>query len=164
ASDDQFNIRLNVKLSTGQAFTSGDANPNVSGGQFFASPYSYRAQFFCALDDASLFDGSYRVVTDAWADYQAGDVVPVEQVPGSFSFRILSTANPFINNTDTAYIEVTINPEDGTVVASSNEPFDYGVPVDVTGSGSVGTCTGDINLVLDFVGQATDQGFTLVKN
>lgn len=59
---------------------------------------------------------------------------------------------------------VTVNPEDGTATVTSNEPFDYGVPIDVTGSGSVGTCTGSINLSLNFVGYATNQAFNLVKN
>ena len=163
-SNDQFNIRMNVKLTTGQAFTQGDTNPNIAGGQFFSSPYAYRAQFFCALDDTSIFDGDYTVVNDAWADYAPGDIVPV--VPGDdpFTFRILSTENPYITNTDTSYIEVTINPEDGSATAVSNEPFDYGVPIDVEGAGSVGTCTGDINLVLNFIGYSSDQQFSLTKN
>ncbi len=162
-SDDQFNIRLNLKLTTGQSFTNTDQTANIAGGQFFQSPLNYRAQFFCALTDASAFSGTYTVVVDAWADYVAGETVPV--VPGDdpFTFRILSTNNPFIVNTATSYIEVTINPADGTVTAASNESFDYGVPIDVVGRGSVGTCTGDINLILDFVGFAADQQFSLVK-
>ena len=163
ASDDQFNIRLNLKLSTGQAFTNIDSNPNIAGGQFFQSPFNYRAQFFCALTDASLFRGNYSVVVDAWADYAPGDIIPVVTGEAPFTFRILSTQNPYINNTASSYIEVTINPADGTVTAESNEPFDYGLPVNVTGTGSVGTCTGDITLLLDFEGQATGQQLTLRK-
>ncbi len=164
ASEDQFNIRLNLKLTNGQTFTNTDVNPNISGGQFFQSPFNYRAQFFCALTDASIFNGDYTVVADAWADYAPGDIIPVALGDDPYTFRILSTKNPFINNTDTSYIEVTINPEDGSVTAASNESFDYGVPIDVLGVGSVGTCTGDINLVLNFVGYAEKQQFTLRKN
>ncbi|MCX2679796.1 hypothetical protein OOZ15_07595 [Galbibacter sp. EGI 63066] len=163
-STDQFNIRLNLKLTDGRSYTQGDANPNITGGQFFQSPFAYRVQFFCALADASLFSGSYTVTADAWADYAPGDQVPVVEGDDPYTFRILSTNNPFINNTDTSYIEVTINPDDGSVTAMANEVFDYGVPVTVSGSGTVGTCTGDINLILDFVPFATDQLFTLTKN
>ena len=59
---------------------------------------------------------------------------------------------------------VTIDPADGTVSVASNQSFDYGVPIDVAGTGTVGTCTGDINLTLEFVGYATDQTFILTKN
>ncbi len=164
ASEDQFNIRLNLKLNNGQAFTNSDVNPNIAGGQFFQSPFNYRAQFFCALTDASIFSGDYTVVADAWADYAPGDIIPVVVGEDPFTFRILSTKNPFIANTDTSYIEVVINPSDGSAIATSNEPFDYGIPIDVLGTGSVGTCTGDINLVLNFVGQAANQQFALRKN
>ncbi len=160
-SADSFNIRLVGVLSDGRQFTN-NANGTVTGGSFFRSPFAYSAQFFCPLADASLFDGNYIVTADAWADYAIGAVVPVAFDTG-YKFRILSTNNPFINNTATAYMEVTIDPADGTVTVVSNEDFDYGVPVPVTGTGSVGTCTGDINLNLNFVGQATNQAFSLVK-
>lgn len=160
-SADSFNIRLVGVLSDGREYTN-NANGTVTGGSFFSSPYAYSAQFFCPLDDSSDFDGNYLVTADAWADYAVGDVVPVAFDTG-YTFRILSTNNPFINNASTAYMEVTIDPADGSVTVVSNEDFDYGVPVPVTGNGSVGTCTGDINLNLNFVGQATNQAFTLVK-
>lgn len=161
---DQFNIRLNLKLTDGRSFTQGDANPNITGGQFFQSPFSYRVQFFCVLEDTSLFSGTYTVTADVWADYAAGDQIPVVEGDDPFTFRILSTNNTYIANTETAYIEVTIDPEDATVTAQSNEPFDYGVPVNIVGTGTVGSCTGDINLVLDFLPYQTEQLFTLTKN
>ena len=161
-STDFFTIRLELVLTDGRTFSAASAGDTVSGGSFFSSPFTYSAQFFCALADASAFNGNYIVVTDAWADYGAGDVVPV-QFDSGYTFRILSTNNPYINNTTTAYMEVTIDPTDGSVTVVSNEDFDYGVPIPVEGAGSVGTCTGDINLVLNFVGYATNQGFTLVK-
>lgn len=115
------------------------------------------------MDNASLFNGNYVVVNDAWADYAAGDVVPVEFV-SDYTFRLLSTNNPFINTPGTSYMEFTIDPSDGSVTVSSNECFDYGPGfcLPVTGSGSIGTCTGDNNVVLDFEG-FTNNGFSLVK-
>lgn len=166
-SSDQFNIRLNVKLTTGQSFTQGDTNPNIAGGQFFASPYFYRAQFFCPIDEvATLFTGTYIVVTDIWADYAPGNEIPVVLGESPYTFRILSTNNPFIGNPNTSYIEVTINPLDGTVTATSNEPFDYGggFLLDVSGDGRVGACTGDITLSLDFGSFGADQTLTLTKS
>jgi len=162
-STDFFTIRLELVLTDGRTFSAADAGATVAGGSFFSSPYTYSAQFFCALADASSFDGNYIVVTDVWADYAAGDVVPVQFVSG-YTFRILNTANPFVDNQDTSYMEVTIDPDTGAATVMSNECFNYpGFDcVNVTGLGSVGTCTGDINLVNTF-GPYGNYGFTLVK-
>ncbi len=162
-SGDSFNIRLESVLKDGRIFTSTNTVGTVTGGSFFSSPFFYSVQFFCALEDASIFDGYYIVTNDVWADYEPGEVVPVEFVSG-YTFRILSTNNPYINNPATSYMEITIDPLDGSATVVSNECFDYGPGfcLDVTGAGSVGTCTGDINVVLDF-GSYTDQAFSLVK-
>ena len=161
-SSDSFNIRLVAVLTDGRKFTN-NAGGTVTGGSFFSSPFAYSAQFFCALADASSFDGTYIVTNDAWADYNPGETVPVQFV-SDYTFRILSTNNPFINNPGTSYMEVTVDPSDGSATVSSNECFDYGggFCVDVTGGGSVGTCTGDINLVINF-GPYTNNGFSLIK-
>ncbi len=163
-SGDSFNIRLESELTDGRTFSYSNTAGTVTGGSFFLSPFLYSVQFFCALEDASMFDGNYIVTVDAWADYSPGDIVPVQFVSG-YTFRILSTNNAWINNTTTSYMEVTINPLDGSAVVSSNECFDTnwgGGCLDVTGAGSVGTCTGDINVVID-VGSYTNNAFSLVK-
>lgn len=161
-SSDSFNIRLVAVLTDGREYTNNAAG-TVLNGSFFSSPFGYSAQFFCALADASDFDGNYTVVADAWADYNAGETVPVEFV-SEYTFRILSTNNPFIANPGTSYMELTIDPSDGSVTVASNECFDYGPGfcLDVTGSGSVGTCTGDINVIIDF-GGFTNNAFSLVR-
>lgn len=160
---DQFRMRLELVLRDGRSFTN-DASGQVTGGSFFSSPFFYSAQFFCTLTDASLFDGNWVVTVDTWADYGAGDIVPVVPDPDiALGFRILSTNNPFIGNPDTSYILCIINPEDGSITAESNEPFDYGVDVQVTGSGTVGTCTGDIALDPITFGNYGDWVFKLVK-
>lgn len=166
ANTDEFRIRLEYVMENGKTFTNTDAAGTILSSSFYRSPYLYSAQFFCSLEDASLFDGNYTVTADAWADYAAGDIVPVEYNPedGPYTFRILSTNNPYIENKDTAYMMVTINPEDGSVSVESNEDFDYGVLVPVTGSGNVGTCTGNIDLSLNFGDYASNQAFSLVKN
>ena len=162
-SADSFNIRLVAVLTDGREYTN-DAGGTVTGGSFFSSPFAYSAQFFCSLDDASSFNGTYIVTNDAWADYNPGETVPVQFVSG-YTFRILSTNNPYINNPGTSYMEVTIDPSDGSVTLTSNECFDYGggFCTDVEGTGSVGTCTGDINVVLDFTLCCPGYSFNLVK-
>jgi len=162
-SSDSFTIRLESVLKDGRTFTSTNTVGTITGGSFFSSPFQYSVQFFCALEDASVFNGNYIVTNDAWADYEVGEIVPVEFVSG-YTFRIMTTNNPYIDNQATAYMEVTINPADGSATVTSNECLNYPgfACLDVTGAGSVGTCTGDINLVIDF-GSYTDNGFSLVK-
>jgi hypothetical protein len=161
---DAFRINLVLKLTTGAEFSSDNLEGNLTG-VFFNSPFTYPVQFSCPLEDASLFQGTYFVVQDDWADYAVGDEVPVELGDAGLTFRILNTNNPFVANPTSSYMEVTINPEDGSVTLLSNECFDYGPGfcLDVTGVGSVGSCTGDINLVVDF-GAFADNVFKLTKN
>ncbi|MCZ8197381.1 MAG: hypothetical protein O9267_07225 [Flavobacterium sp.] len=120
----------------------------------------------CPLNDASLFNGNYTVVDDQWADYAAGDTVPVSYVPsdGTFKFRILNTSNPYLVNTSSYYL-VTINPTNNSVSLVSNEPLNYGggFIVNATGNGTVGSCTGDINLKVSYSGSSQNQTFNLIK-
>ncbi len=166
-SADSFIIRLVAKLTDGREFTN-RGKGTVLNGSFFSSPFAYSVQFFCALPDASLFQGNYTVTADVWADYAGGETVPAEftGTDGEFTFRLPNTVRPFVINTATSYLLVTIDPSDGTVLVSSNEPWDYGggFITTVTGDGTVGTCTGDINLSLDFSGSSQNQAFTLTKN
>ena len=153
-STDVFRVRLAYVMTDGRVFTNTDAAGTVLTSSYFKSPYVYAVQFFCSLEDASVFEGDYTVTADAWADYAVGDIVPVEFNPedGTYTFRVLATNNPYIENPDTAFMLVTVNPEDGTATVTSNEPFDYGGGdlTEVSGTGSVGTCTGSINLSLVF--------------
>lgn len=110
----------------------------------------------CPLDDASLFSGDYKVITDQWSDYTAGKIIPLVYNPadGTFTFRILATQNPYISNKSTAYLKVTVNPATFAATVQSNEDFDYGGgdTTPVTGSGSISSCSGDISLKLNFLG------------
>jgi hypothetical protein len=120
----------------------------------------------CPLDDASLFNGNYKVTADTWQDYGIGDIVPVvyNVANGKYTFRILNTVNPYLINGSTSYIIGTINPINNTVSVTSNEQWNYGPGqvYTVTGTGNVGSCTGDINLKIKFSGSA-DYTFNLVK-
>ncbi|MEL1252574.1 hypothetical protein AAEO57_02200 [Flavobacterium sp. DGU38] len=120
----------------------------------------------CPLEDASLFNGNYKVTADTWQDYSVGDIVPVVYNPsnGQYVFRILNTANPYLINASTSYIIGTINPVNNSVTVTSNEQWNYGPGqvYTVTGTGNVGSCTGDINLKIRFSGSA-EYTFNLVK-
>lgn len=59
APGDRFNFRLALNLTTGQTFSAENTNANLSG-QFFRSPFRYRASVGCPLDD-NQFSGEYQV-------------------------------------------------------------------------------------------------------
>jgi hypothetical protein len=121
----------------------------------------------CPLADASLFNGNYKVTADQWDDYGVGPVIPVvyNAANGTKVFRIPNTTRPYIVNGSTSYIIGTINTTTNAVTVTSNEPWDYGggFIVTVTGTGTVASCTGDINLKLNFSGSSQNQSFNLVK-
>lgn len=148
---DKINMRLELVLTDGRTFTSTNAATTITGGVFFNSPFEYSVQFFCPLANAADFNGNYKIVTDGWADYAVGDIIPVVYDPadGLYSFRILNSNNPYLYNPNSYFI-VTINPLDATVTVSTNEIMDYGYEVNPTGTGSVGSCTGDINLEITY--------------
>lgn len=154
---DKFIISADVTLKDGTILKLHDNDgstlygADVANSELFKVVQVYNPS--CPLEDASIFDGDYIVSEDTWQDYAVGDIVPVSYVSsdGTFSFRILSTANPYINNPDTSYLLVTVNPTDNTVVVQSNEDFDYGPGYGpTTGTGTVGSCSGEINLTLAF--------------
>ena len=164
---DKFTMRLALVLEDGRTYTDTNASGTVTGGSFFSSPFTYSVQFACPLADASLFNGNYRVTVDAWADYSVGDVVPVvyNAANGTLKFRILNTNNPFLVNAATTYYEVTVNPTTGTCTVVSNATLNYGggFLTNATGTGSVGSCTGDINLSISYSGSSPNQALSLVK-
>lgn len=166
-TSDKFAMRLELVLTDGRTFTNTNSSSTIVGGVYFSSAFLYSVQFFCPLVNAATFNGNYKVTIDAWADYSKGDIVPVQYVPadGLYTFRIRNTNNPYISNPTTSYMIVTINPANAAVTVTANETFNYigWLNVTVTGSGTVGSCTGDINLRLNFSGSSQNQAFNLVK-
>lgn len=112
------------------------------------------------------FSGTYRVVTDSWADYEVGELITVQQGPAANQFKILANTNPYITNGSTAYMLVTVA-NDGKIAVTSNQPFNYGGTTGalaVSGTGTVNFCNGSIDINPINFGGNTGYRFTLVKN
>lgn len=129
----------------------------------------------CPLNNAALFNGNYKVVTDQWQDYSVGDTVPVvyNSANGLLKFRVLNTTNPSsLASSSASYLEVTINPVNSTVTLISNGLYAYDNTLantfTATGVGTITSCTGDINLKVTWKnGLNAVNGtfnFNLVKN
>jgi hypothetical protein len=132
---------------------------NAAFNQNFKLNYSLACPFV-----NTKFNGNYKVVTDTWADYATNDLVPVKPGANANEIYIMSTNNPYLVNSATSYMILTVSPE-GNVVVTSNQNFDYGggFVVPITGTGTVDRCSGDINLsVLNF-GTYKNNKFVLKK-
>jgi hypothetical protein len=163
---DKIAMRLVLVLKSGITFSTESAT-TITGGVFYSSPFLYSVQFFCPFTNVSSFNGDYKVTVDAWQDYSVDDIIPVvyNAADGAYAFRVLCSNNAYISNASTAYMLVTVNPVDASVKVTSNVPWNYGggfVPT-ITGTGTVGSCTGDINLKLNFSGSLQGQTLSLVK-
>jgi hypothetical protein len=166
-TSDTFAMRLELELTDGRKFSAENSGGTVVGGSFFNSPFAYTALFFCPYTDASKYNGDYKVITDTRNNYPIGSIVPVvyNTANGVLKFRILNSNNPVLVNTS-SYYEVTIDDSDDTVTVVSNEDLNFGggVLTKVTGTGSIGSCSGDINLILKFSDSPKKEEFNLVKN
>ncbi|MCC9061813.1 hypothetical protein [Flavobacterium piscisymbiosum] len=171
--NDKLIISADLTLTNGTVIKTfnDDGTPNygadIANSTLWKVSQTYTA--LCPLDDASLFNGNYEITADDWSDYKAGTIIPVvyNGTDGTYTFRILETKNPALVNPSTAYLLVTINPATNTVTVKSNIDFDYGGgdTTPVTGTGTVGSCTGDINLKLNFPGfNQSGFNFNLVKS
>lgn len=143
---------------------------NVDQAPLEKSRIKYELSIFksCPIANASIFNGNYKVAVDGWQDYAVGATVPVVYNPanGLNTFRILSTTNPGLINPGVPYMIVTIDPVTATVVSiTSNTIYNYGAggTASVTaGSGTLSTCTGDMNLKVTW-GTFGRYDFNLVK-
>lgn len=153
---DGITIRFEAVAKDGKKFTNTNLGQELTTA-FYKSPFIYDFTVLCPYN-SNMYNGDYEVVEDTWADYSAGDTVPVVSGPNTNQFKILSTNNPYLVNTS-SYILVTVtNTTSGIVTISSNEVFDYGPSfgtVAVSGSGSINLCNGDINLTGIMYGTST---------
>jgi hypothetical protein len=150
---------LKMYSDTGKPLFGGD----ISNSSLFKVSQTYIVS--CPLADASLFNGDYKVVVDDWADYSVGDIIPVvyNRANGTYTFRILNKNNPYISNAASSYMICVIDPATAKVTVTANEEFNYGPSYGpTTGTGSVGSCTGNINLKLAF-GPYGGYNFNLIK-
>jgi hypothetical protein len=169
---DKLVVTTEIALNNGTIIKVFDENgvPNygadISNSLKFATSQTYVIS--CPLDDASAFNGDYKVVIDDWNDYAKGDIVPVVYDPalGKLKFKILCKNDAGLINAATNFFIVEINPVDSSVKVTANEGFDYGdsgSPYTATGAGSVASCTGDINLKVSYSGVGGVFKFNLVK-
>jgi hypothetical protein len=162
-------ISAELTLKDGTIIKMFNDNGTTNYGADLSNSLIYKVQqtylMSCPLTDASNFNGDYKVTKDDWQDYAVGDIVPVVYNPanGTLTFRILNVNNPYILNAATSYMICVIDPATSKVKVTANEVFDYNPGYGpTTGTGTVGSCSGAINLTLAF-GPYGGYNFNLVK-
>lgn len=132
----------------------GNTEPNLHLDNY-NSAMSFGTIVACAEHIASEMPGIWTVVRDDWADYSPGDTLEVVAGPNDNTFHILANNNPFINNSATAYMIIEVDGTGNVINATSNEPFDYGIPIvpnDAAGGGGlIFSCVGVIDLRHDWL-------------
>ncbi len=132
----------------------GNTEPNLHLDNY-NSAMSFGTIVACAEHIASEMPGIWTVVRDDWADYSPGDTLEVVAGPNDNTFHILANNNPYINNSATAYMIIEVDGTGNVINATSNEPFDFGVPIvpnDAAGGGGlIFSCVGVIDLRHDWL-------------
>jgi hypothetical protein len=116
----------------GVTYAPGIANlPGINTALRFAAP--------CLFDPAAYTEGDYEVITDEWADYAEGDVIPVVKIDDThYSFKYAAAnANPIIMEVDPATNKITVAPVmygdyDGTEVTAESVEGSEVDPCDVS--------------------------------
>lgn len=110
APGDRFGFRLAINLTTGQTFSADNTNANLSG-QFFRSPFRYRAPVGCPLEE-NKFSGEYQVTLingtgpfGRFAPEQfTADLSPVTRTQRRFEFSYLPDIGGFAETFEVEFI------------------------------------------------------------
>jgi hypothetical protein len=106
---------------------------------------------FCTYDN-SVFNGLFKVVTDDWQDFAAGETVSVSSPVAGDANKIQIIAYPSPSyGTNRKPIVLTVNPSTNGVTVPFQIYGDYPPDVDfgALGTGNVNSCTGTISLSLN---------------
>lgn len=149
-----FTCYTEVITSDGRKFTINNTNADVTAaGSFYFAIFNFNGSVVCPFVPAAVV-GNYKVVTDEWADWSAGDVltnVVVNTTATSFGMQNVFPNPAFGGNTPSP-IAVTVNATTGVATVSNSTYGRYGTtPIAVTtvGSGNfVLACTGTISITL----------------
>lgn len=127
---DRFRVRWDLNLTTGETFSANDANPVVTGGAFFSSPYLANVGVVAAIPE-DQFVGTYQFTQ--LNPGSTGALFGIPQVYESMQFEADITVDP--NNTlngrvfQAAYLAAFgAAPHDNRIeIALANDPADNSV-------------------------------------
>lgn len=143
-----------VVTAEGKKFDINNAGASVNSDDYNSS-FSWTAAIVCPFTGGVA--GDYKVITDDWQDYSAGDIITgaVEDGPGPNQITLHVYPAPGVGDVINPII-VDIDPETGTATVPEVQYGDYGgTLISAQGSGFVFGCTGFITLSLEHIGYGT---------
>jgi hypothetical protein len=148
-----FTCYVEVVTTSGKKFTANNSNFTSSGANFYYPVFSFRGSVVCPYNPA-VMAGDYVVVTDDWADWSPGDVLPnIVSATTATSLSLLNVfPNPAFGGNSPKPILVNITVASGVATVTNQEYGNYGTtPIAVTTQGSgnfIYSCTGTITMLL----------------
>ncbi len=156
-----FTFFLRAVTKSGKTFDINNTADNGGGGLVtgpaYKSALSFTAYVVCPFTGGMT--GTYKVIRDDWADWNAGDLVQVTDGPGANQIDLEKVWPNVAYGSVIKPLLVNIDPATG---AASVPKVDFGAYPTVTsaayGSGYVFSCTGYITLNIDVIYGGGDQG------
>ncbi|MFM9908892.1 MAG: hypothetical protein ACKVOW_06075 [Chitinophagaceae bacterium] len=148
-------------LKDGRVFSSANTNSAFQGISNYKMAMSWQAVVVCPY--VAPMAGTYKVITDDWADWNTGDLVTLTDVAGNKLDLSAVWPNPLYGSIVTPLV-ISLDPATGAATIPANITFgNYGSYNAKTLSGSSGyvfSCTGTVTLVIHVdAGPFGDQGF-----
>ena len=148
-------------LKDGRIFNPANTNGAFQGISNYNMAMTWQAVVVCPY--VPPMAGTYKVIQDDWADWGAGDLVTVTDVPGNKLDLSAVWPNPIYGSVVTPLV-ISLDPATGAATIPANLVFgNYGSYNAKTLSGSSGyvfSCTGTVTLVIHVdAGPFGDQGF-----
>ncbi len=148
-------------LKDGRVFSSANTNSGFQGISNYKMAMSWQAVVVCPY--VAPMAGTYKVVTDDWADWATGDLVTLTDVAGNKLDLSAVWPNPLYGSIVTPLV-ISLDAATGGATIPANITFgNYGSYNAKTLSGSSGyvfSCTGTVTLVIHVdAGPFGDQGF-----
>ena len=144
----QYALENEVITKDGRKFSDANTPDSYTSFPAYNFAFNWPATAVCPFNAAET-TGNYKVVTDSWDDYSAGDIIAVtaDATKNQISFLgYPSTAAGGENQKNTV---VNVDPASGSATIAMQATGDYaGTSAAVEGSGFVFSCTGIITLTM----------------
>ncbi|MGC4037873.1 MAG: hypothetical protein QM764_18060 [Chitinophagaceae bacterium] len=152
----QYTLQNEVVTKDGRKFSNANTPTNFQSLPGYNMALNWSATAVCAYDESASV-GTYKVVSDSWADYNVGtDTLHVTAGPGANQLSLHTYPSAGIGeSTDQVLTVLDVDPTTGAVTIASQSTGSYytGTPdqtaTKVSGSGFIFSCTGGISLVID---------------
>jgi hypothetical protein len=164
-----YTLQNEVVTKDGRKFSNANTPTSYQSFPSYNMALNWSATAVCAFD-ATASAGTYKVVKDAWADYNVGDLITVTAGPGANQLSFLTYPSTVIGGSkDNKPTVVDVDAATGaaTIAKQATGTYYTGTSgqtnTQVAGSGFVFSCTGSINLTIDITyGTDLYPGYNLV--